>query len=228
MPPRCRDSEAGASTVADRGPNGMILRGMNYSLFTTLAERVPVFQTTFARRLLQGTVLVGNTPAEAFGELVSGNYFPALGIKAAVGRLLGPTDDRSGSSSVVVLSHGYWQRQFGSDRSVIGRTIHINGFPLTVVGVAAPGFTGMFGTRASDVFVPLDLCDTLIPRPAPYRMKDDGANLLTMMARLRPGPPSSRRRRSLANCTNSSSTMRSAATRSARKTSRSSRGSGSR
>jgi predicted permease len=183
--PRLRGG--GAATFGNRGPNGMILWGMNYSLFTTLTERVPVFETTFARRLLEGTVLVGDTPMEAFVELVSGNYFPALGIKAAVGRLLGPTDDRSGSSSVVVLGHGYWQRQFGGDRLVIGRTIRINGFPLTVVGVAAPGFTGMFGARASDVFVPLDLCDTLSPWRAPYRMKDDGANFLTMMARLRPG-----------------------------------------
>ena len=177
----------GSVTSGGRGPHGVILRTMNYSLFTTLTERVPLFQTTFAHRPLQGTVLVGDTPAEALVELVSGNYFPALGIKAAAGRLLGPTDDRSGSSPVVVLSHGYWQRQFGSDPSVIGRTIRINGFPLTVVGVAAPGFTGLFGMRASDFFVPLDLCDTLSPWPAPYRMKDDGTSLLTMMARLRAG-----------------------------------------
>ena len=177
----------GSVTSGGRGPNGVILRTMNYSLFTTLTERVPVFQTTFAHRPLQGTVLVGDTPAEALVELVSGNYFPALGIKAAVGRLLGPADDRSGSSSVVVLSYGYWQRQFGSDRSVIGRTVRINGFPLTVVGVAAPDFTGMFGARASDSFVPLDQCDTLSPFRAPYRMKDDGTSLLTMMARLRAG-----------------------------------------
>jgi predicted permease len=182
--PRLR---GGSAASAERGPNGMILRSMNYSLFTTLTERVPVFQTTFARRPLTGTVLVGDTPVEALVELVSGNYFPALGIKAAAGRLLGPADDRSSSSSVVVLSHGSWQRQFGGDRSVIGRTIHINGFPITVVGVAAPGFTGMFGARASDFFVPLDLCDTMSPLPAPYRMKDDGVSFLTMMARLRAG-----------------------------------------
>jgi predicted permease len=177
----------GSVTVGGRGPNGITLWGMNYSLFTTLTERVPVFHATFARRMFRGTVLVGDTPAEAWGELVSGTYFPTLGIKAALGRLLGPSDDRSGSSSVVVLSHGYWQRQFGGDRSVVGRTIRIGGFPLTVVGVAGQGFTGMAGPRASDFFVPLDMTDTLAPMKAPYRLKAPGANLLTMMARLRAG-----------------------------------------
>ena len=178
----------GASAMGvERGPNGLILWGMNYSLFTTLTERVPVFEVTFVTRPFHGTLLAGDTPAEAWGELVDGNYFRALGIKAEFGRLLGPTDDRPGASSVVVLSHSYWQRQFGGDRSVIGRTIRIGGYPVSVVGVAAPGFTGMGGPRASDFFVPLDLCDTLSPRPAPYRMKDDGANFLRMMARLRAG-----------------------------------------
>lgn len=87
------------------GPNGTILRGMNYSLFKTLTERVPVFQATFARLSLnKATVLVGDTPAETPVELVSGNYFPALGINAAVGRLLGPSDDLAGAP-VVVLGH---------------------------------------------------------------------------------------------------------------------------
>jgi predicted permease len=176
-----------ATGVVGRGPNGVVLRAMNYSLFAALTEQVPTFQTTFARRPFRGTVLVGDTPAEAWGELVSGDYFPALGIKAALGRVLGPADDRSGSSSVVVLSHGYWQRQFGGDPAVIGRTIRISGFPLTVVGVASAGFTGLAGARASEFFVPLDMCDTLWPRPAPYRMKDPGSNFLTMMARLRRG-----------------------------------------
>ncbi|MGE5360833.1 MAG: ADOP family duplicated permease [Bacteroidales bacterium] len=182
--PRLR---GGSATIGGRNSSGIRLWAMNYSLFTTLTERVPVFQTTFATRPLRGTVLVGDAPSETWGESVTGNYFPALGIKAALGRLLGPTDDRPGSSSVVVLSHGYWQRQFGGDRSVIGGTIRIAGFPLTVVGVSATGFTGMAGARASDFFVPLEMCDTLWPRPAPYRAKDDGANFLTMMARLRAG-----------------------------------------
>jgi len=174
-------------TSGGRGPDGKPIFGINYSSYTTLTERVPVFAQTLARRVYRGTVLVGETPAEVWGEMVSGSYFQVLGIKPAVGRLLGADDDRPGAPAAVVLSHGYWQRQFGGDPAVVGRTIRIGGFPITVVGVSATGFTGMGGARASDFFVPLEMDDTLAPRKHPYKLKDPGANILDVMARLRPG-----------------------------------------
>ena len=92
------------------------------------------------------------------GQLVTGDWFPLLRTKAAVGRLLGPDDTRTaGSEPVVVLSHPFWTRRFGADRSVVGRTIRLNGTVLTVVGVAEPGFTGVGIERTTDVWAPVTM-----------------------------------------------------------------------
>jgi predicted permease len=167
-----------------RRPDGTMVRAMSHGLFVALTERVPLFERTLARRPWRGTVMLGDTPAEAWGEMVTGSYFGMLGIVPAAGRLLGPGDDRPGAPPVVVLAHGYWQRQFGGDPSAVGRTIRVAGSPATVIGVAAAGFTGMDGARSTDFFVPLEMHDVLVPR---QRLKDPGLSALSMMARLRPG-----------------------------------------
>jgi predicted permease len=176
-----------SSVSGGRAPDGTVMRAMNYDLFCALSERVPVFERTLAYRPWRGAVLTADSPAEVFGEMVTGTYFDMLGIVPAVGRLLGPADDRPGAPPVVVLAHGYWKRQFGGDPAAVGRTIRVADFPMTVIGVAAGGFTGMFGVRSSDFFVPLEMNDVLMPRPAPYRLRDGGSHHLTMMARLRAG-----------------------------------------
>jgi predicted permease len=92
------------------------------------------------------------------GELVSGEWFDVLGIEPAAGRLFTPDDTREiGANRVAVLSHQYWTRQFGGDRNVIGTTLRANGVPLTIVGVAAPGFSGVTVGSKTDVWVPLTL-----------------------------------------------------------------------
>src|SRR5262249_26999189 len=79
-------------------------------------------------------------PQRVFGQLVSGNYFGALGIHPALGRLLGPSDDRtSDGDAVAVLSHIFWQRRFDGDPTIVGRPVILNGHAFTIVGVAAPG-----------------------------------------------------------------------------------------
>ena len=77
-------------------------------------------------------------------HFVTANYFTELGAGATLGRLLDPTrDEASGADPVVVLSHGFWERHFGSDASIAGRTIHLNGKPVMVVGVASSEFSGV-------------------------------------------------------------------------------------
>ena len=77
------------------------------------------------------------------GELVSGSYFPVLGVQPALGRLLGPQDDQTvGESHVVVLSHAYWQTRFAASPTVLGAKMIVNGQPMTIVGVAPRGFGG--------------------------------------------------------------------------------------
>jgi hypothetical protein len=78
------------------------------------------------------------------GELVSGNYFPLLGIKAAAGRVFNSNDDlRASENPVAVLSYECWKSRFAADGKIIGRTLLINNYPLTIIGISQPGFTGL-------------------------------------------------------------------------------------
>jgi predicted permease len=93
--------------------------------------------------------------AVAGGVLVSGNYFEVLGVQAALGRRLNMEDDRRpGGGPSLVLSHAFWQRRFQSDPRVIGTKVRVNGFPMTVVGVARNGFTGTEVGASPDFFAP--------------------------------------------------------------------------
>jgi len=79
----------------------------------------------------------GQTAINGRGLFVSGSYFPVLGVQAALGRLLTPNDDQAvGANYVAVLSYPYWETQLGSDRSVVGKQITVNGHPMTILGVA--------------------------------------------------------------------------------------------
>ena len=103
----------------------------------------PVLSGMFARFGTGASVSTDGDAARVRIEAVSGDYFRTLGIDPTIGRVLGPDDDRTPDGHpVVVLSHAYSQNRFGGDSGVVGRSIHVNGFPMTIVGVAAPGFSG--------------------------------------------------------------------------------------
>ena len=96
--------------------------------------------------------------------LVSGSYFPVLGLQPALGRLLGPDDDRNiGSHFVTVLSHGYWATRLGANPAVLNDTIIVNGQALTIVGVAPRGFSGTTLGSEPRVFVPLTMRGLMDP-----------------------------------------------------------------
>ncbi len=85
--------------------------------------------------------------------MASGNYFTGLGVSAQCGRLLNPRDERE-HSQVAVLSYGFWNRSFGHNCDVLGKSISIKGVPFTVIGVAGPRFIGL-GGDPTDLWVPL-------------------------------------------------------------------------
>jgi putative ABC transport system permease protein len=127
----------------------------------------------------------GGMVRHAEGTFVSGGYFQALGVRAASGRMLTAADDARGCPGAVVLSHAYWQREYGAAPDVIGRSIDLNGHPLEIVGVAQAGFAGLRVGQASEVFVPLCTLDVLGERPDML----DARSLwfLDVLGRLRPG-----------------------------------------
>lgn len=121
----------------------------------------------------------------SFGTIVSGDYFPLLGVTPAIGRLLAPSDDRPGAPPAVVLSHAFWKRRFGGAPDVIGRAMVVNDQPFTIVGVAGERFTGLMTPLVSDLWVPL-AADPLL-RPALDPAARVEATSLHLVGRLEPG-----------------------------------------
>ena len=98
------------------------------------------------------------------GEIVTGNYFDVLGVDALLGRTFLPEEDRTpGSHPVVVLGHGFWQRQFGGDSDALGQTLKLNGVQYTVVGVLPPSYPGSFPGFSPELWVPTMMAQEVEP-----------------------------------------------------------------
>jgi predicted permease len=124
------------------------------------------------------------------GQLVSGNYYELLGVGAALGRTITNGDDGApGTAAIVVLSYGYWQRQFGGDPSVLGRSVRLNGYPFTIIGVSAPGFFGTHVGEPVDVTVPVSMQAQVTPSSENSLVSGPYANQfwLELIGRMRPG-----------------------------------------
>ncbi|MDX1384072.1 MAG: ADOP family duplicated permease, partial [Thermoanaerobaculia bacterium] len=89
------------------------------------------------------------------GEMATGTLFPVLGLRPARGRLLGPDDDRPGAARVVVLSYNSWRKRFGGADDIVGRTVRVNGEPMTVVGIAPQHFSSVLRGFETEVWVPV-------------------------------------------------------------------------
>ena len=125
-------------------------------------------------------------PRFASAILASGQFFPTLGVRPVLGRLLTDDDDRKGCAApVAVLSHTFWQREYGSDPAVVGRTIKLGRYPYQVVGVSAPGFTGLEVGQGFDVAVPI--CSEALPPGSQSRLESGTDWWLVVMGRLKPG-----------------------------------------
>ncbi len=131
--------------------------------------------------------LSGNGPASmTAGELVSGDYFQTLGVRAVLGRTLEPSDEQPGAAPVAVLNYGYWQSAFGGAAGAIGKTIRLNGVAFTIVGVTDPGFTRLTPGKTLDMWLPLTQIKELGLRWGSG--SEDARNWwLTLVARLKPG-----------------------------------------
>jgi predicted permease len=136
----------------------------SFPMYRDLRERNTVFSGLLARHPVSVSVAFRSETDRVSGELVSGNYFDVLGVRPALGRLFTLEDDRlPGAHPVVVLSHGYWVRRVGGDPTILNQTLLVNGNPMTVVGVAPAGFTGVQVGTLPDVFVPMMMKAQITP-----------------------------------------------------------------
>ncbi|HVH72175.1 MAG TPA: ABC transporter permease, partial [Candidatus Dormibacteraeota bacterium] len=135
--------------------------------------------------------LTGNGPTSMIsGQLVSGDFFHTLGLKAAAGRVLEMSDDSPRAAPVAVLNYGYWQSSFAGARHAVGRTIELNGVAFTIVGVVEQRFTGITPGSDYDVWLPL-AAGPQISNPRMWDNRQDKVTYwwLTILGRLKTETP---------------------------------------
>jgi predicted permease len=159
---------------------------LSYAMYRDLRDHNEAFAGMFCRVPVGFSVGYANRTELVEGDLVSGSFFPQLGVKAAVGRLLTADDDRAaGARAVAVLSFDYWKARFNGDPAVVGRAIRVNGHSLEVVGVVQNGFAGLDIGKPTEVFVPI----TMQPQMGPAWLELDTRRFrwVQVFGRLRPG-----------------------------------------
>jgi predicted permease len=157
-----------------------------YPMFRDFESHNSVFTGLFARFPWDMHLNMGGTTERVNGELVSGSYFSTLGVPAALGSVIGRSEDRAqGAHPVAVLSFDYWKSRFNGDPHVIGRKVTLNGHPFTIIGVAREGFTGIDVGAATQVFVPMMMKPQLTP--GWNGLEERRVRFARVFARLRPG-----------------------------------------
>jgi predicted permease len=160
---------------------------ISYPMYREIRDQNQVFSAMFctypstvSATFQGGTELIG-------ADFVSGNFFPVLGIGAAVGRVFTASDDLiQGGHPLAMLSYGYWRARFGADPGIVGKQIVVNGRALTIIGVSRAGFDGVEPGRAPQIRIPISMKDDL-PRSDFGRLNNDRFRWAQVFGRLKPG-----------------------------------------
>lgn len=159
----------------------------SYPLYREVEQQNEVFSSLLSSANLDNLRIVIEAGTEGIhGRMVSGNYFQTLGVGAIAGRTFTAQEDRvAGRSPVAVISYGYWQRRFAGNREVVGRTVRLNGYPFTIIGVAEPGFYGEVVEDQNDLWTPLTMQGQLMA--GRNELDSPNNSFLLLMGRLRQG-----------------------------------------
>jgi predicted permease len=171
--------ELGAHYGSNTGINSL-----SYPIYRDFRDQNQVFSGMFCRRETTAGVTYGGRNERATIELVSGTYFPVLGVPASLGRVFTPEEDRTRSGApLAVLGYDYWKTRFTGDRSILGREILVNNRKLTVVGVAQPGFEGTERLFPTQIYVPIAMAKEIEDRD----LDDRRFRWVQVFGRLKPG-----------------------------------------
>jgi predicted permease len=150
-----------------------VTQGFTYNNYRVFRDHVPGLTVAGYGRAPLNVEIGGQLEPTLQGHLVTGSYFPLLGLTPSAGRLLGPEDDRvPRGHAVAVLSYSYWQRRFAADPTVIGRAIAISGHPFTIVGVSPREFFGTEVGASPDLFLPIMMQPIVMPMSADLIVHD--------------------------------------------------------
>jgi putative ABC transport system permease protein len=159
----------------------------SYPMFREMQKEQTAFSGLAGARGMGASLAYRNSAVPGTAHLVSGNYFELLGVRPAMGRLLTDDDDRveGGLQPVVVLSYGYWTSRFGGDVSALNQTMIVNGYPMTVVGVAQKEFRGEILGDPPDIYAPISMKKALTPDWDAFEERKN--YWITLFGRLKPG-----------------------------------------
>ncbi|HLK50186.1 MAG TPA: ABC transporter permease [Bryobacteraceae bacterium] len=160
--------------------------GCSYPNYADYRDRNQSFSSLLLYAQIRGSLTDLGDPEPLTFQIVSGNYFEALGVQPAAGRSFLPEEDTSGGAQLVaVISHGLWMRQFGGGAQVIGKKLGINGNAFQVIGVAPPGFQGLNLLNPADVWIPLAAFRRIYPKVT--WVDERRRPVFTVAGRLKPG-----------------------------------------
>ena len=177
-------------------PDGDLYATSSYPDYLDFKAQSHTFSDIIGYSPIIAAVASGDRPRMAFGEVVTGNYFQVLGLRAQIGRTLGPEDDRPGADRAVVLSHALWVRDYGSNPGIVGQTMRIHNQPYTIVGVAEKSYTGMVPMLSAAIWMPMAYVDdgepggiiSIVPSPTGNtRLERRGTRWMFLKGRLKNG-----------------------------------------
>jgi predicted permease len=146
----------------NRGPQNAFLP-VSYPNASDIRQRAQSFSGVTIYQNTGVSMTINGKPQQFNADLVTGNFFDVLGVRAALGRTFLPQEDaEAGAGPVIVLNYGFWQRNFASDRGVIGRSVLLNGQGFTIVGVAQRGFKGPAVLGGPDMWIPISMHDQVL------------------------------------------------------------------
>lgn len=135
----------------------------SYPMFRRLEKSASGLSGLAGHRLFSANIAFQATTLNGAVSVVSGEYFPLLGVQPLIGRMLSPADDQGAGQPVTVLSYGYWLNRLGGRSDVLNQTVRVNGSVFTVVGVAPKNFVGLTLGDEPDVYVPLVFKPAMTP-----------------------------------------------------------------
>jgi putative ABC transport system permease protein len=159
---------------------------LSYPRYADLRDHNDVFAGMLCRFGYDFHVSFAGRTERVQGELVSGTYFPVLGVAAHLGRTFNPDEDKvPNGHPLAMLSYSYWKTRFGGDPAIVGQTLTVSNLPMEIVGVAQEGFDGVNKGTAAQIFVPIMMAGRLTP--IADGITDRRMRWLNVFARLRPG-----------------------------------------
>jgi predicted permease len=159
---------------------------LSYPDYVDYRDQNTVFEGVIAESIIQAAISDQKQNDVVWGQVVSANYFDVLRVTPMLGRTFAAEEDKTpGAAAVVVLGHSLWQRRFGSDQNIVGKTVDLNGRAYNVIGVAPPSFKGTKFGLSLDFWAPMMMVEEL--DRSPRILTSRNSHWMNVLARLKPG-----------------------------------------